>query len=223
MPILWMIGFLAYSCTYVVEKALFCHIYRSPGRSSTDLMDLVTSLLPLRIFIHAGMSIWMYTAVGIFPIEGSSISSNSPGLKQYPAKERVLAKHAFPLFIFILLLLILLLGSQVHTAVFCVKTKLLGWLNFQTRRQFLRGETGVYFSDLPHESEPHDGQNYLTGVKSYSILQNPKYQDLCGHSSHFADGYYDSGYPMTRKPKRLLDAAEYSTAAHSISVRNLQK
>lgn len=123
MPILYIIGMFNFGFTYLVDKYLFINLYRIPNRLSTKIGREATGLVPWAVVLHLLMSIWAFSNSMIFSStkseeaalllsESGSYSASKTGYNPSEAltsatlAKKVYHRHTYPLFLFVLIIVL---------------------------------------------------------------------------------------------------------------------
>ncbi|OQR84185.1 hypothetical protein ACHHYP_13738 [Achlya hypogyna] len=73
MPLMLLIGLGSIIATYWTDKFTFLRVVRSPPQYDGRIADVVGSMLPYAILLHALFGIWMYSNSSIFQTEASTL------------------------------------------------------------------------------------------------------------------------------------------------------
>lgn len=205
MPVLYIIAGLNFLVFYSVEKFLFINLYRIPPRFNTHMNKTAADLIPLAVFLHLGMAIWVLSNKEFFTNSSPTSSSDSvllsgttSAMNSKSLSEKVSQTHTFPLYIFALTLgaMIALQGffrGPLHTVLRIIKGFLIkpeygadddgcGCISIQEQRFESLVEQKVQLVTFRNAMK----RNLIKGLGTYNILQNPEYKQAFAISWKFA-------------------------------------
>lgn len=185
MPVLYIVVFFNFLLFYFVEKFMFVNLYRIPPRFNTYMNKTVAYLIPVAVFIHLLMAIWVLSNNQFFSNSSSTDSSSSlssttnDAIDSQSLSDRISQNHTFSLFIFAVILgaliTLYILFRTFFNSLFTVIKGLCIKSNYKDE-----------------EDSEHDNQvqlvtfrnamkrNLIKGLATYNILQNPDYKQIFG-------------------------------------------
>jgi hypothetical protein len=112
IPILYIIAAANFLVFYLVEKFLFIHMYRIPPHFNSHIGKRATSLIPIALLFHIGVSIWMLSSEDLFYNPSYAWFPQTPvrGFGE-SLRDKISGKATFPLFVTLLVIGFLLLAS----------------------------------------------------------------------------------------------------------------
>jgi hypothetical protein len=108
MPVLYFICTVNLILFFFVEKYCVCELYSLPPRYSSATGRHATSFLPLALILHFAMSVWVLSNPELFDnsANGDARSGASSAQLNNGSQEKVSGKNTYPLFIFMILLIV---------------------------------------------------------------------------------------------------------------------
>lgn len=208
MPALYIIGGANFLVFYIVEKFLFIKYYQNPPRFNTRMNKTVADLIPLAVFLHLGMAVWMLSNKQFFSNSLPTTSSDSEVLSDATnainlksVNEKISQSHTFPLFVFALTLGIIIAFQGFMEGPFRILFKITKGFFIKPEYESEEGTCGcLSIQEKQFESLVKQRvqlvtfrnamkRNLMKGLATYNILQNPNYKQAFGISWKFAVEY----------------------------------
>ncbi|GBG27279.1 Hypothetical Protein FCC1311_035012 [Hondaea fermentalgiana] len=188
LPVLYPIGAMCAMMSFAVDKLFFTKICRTPVEFSTTMQRWGNNVMEWAIIPHILFGTWMLSCPDIFPSSSESQFSDwtvyrnlhdSGGVFQQAA-QRFTRVSAIPN----MLLLFFFLGWRVFTLFGSAASRIAKAIYFRIEHVFSYWLGDDAFTTRQNETltfEPLTiseaiNQNKLSGIKSYFILENPRYQ-----------------------------------------------
>lgn len=186
MPILPIIGFLSFFCSYWIDKYLFCNFYRIPPKYSDKIGSRSTSLIGYAIVLHILMSCWMLGNSQIFPGEyfsdrgAESIEVGDLTITDVVFKKHIMILIAIGIFFVTNSFLQRFLSTFVHALTKVTRCLVCSIGNKVQKLTKVMNTVQVSYSGARE-------RGVIKGLASYNIMQNPKYQEAFAITREFAE------------------------------------
>jgi hypothetical protein len=225
IPLLNVIGFIAFGVQFLVDKYAFIELYRTPHRYTAAIGKMSSIVIPFAVCLHLGMSIWMLSNPEIFSnrdlVSGTltSISQQEQhGTVAAAFVKNIYYPQTYPLFV----MFMMISGSLVLYSM----TKLLLEV-YQRLKILINGDLQQkitiqrYIKEFHNKAAPAFSRavrsNYISGLASYNILHNPIYKERFGVSWRFALTH--NGLRDVRKSALIADEDDDIIKAHNTILR----
>lgn len=186
IPLLYLIGAGNFFVAYFVEKYLFIHLYRIPPHFSNNVGKRATALIPYALVLHLAISMWVLSNPELFEDNQDSNSKSVGGVVNNSVQDKITGQATFPLFIFLLLILVI----RVLTHFFKVSLRSLKKFaaaffgrccttGNDTTKKMASAQAVVTYSRAVQ-------RNLIKGLSTYNILQNPAYKEAFAITWKFA-------------------------------------
>jgi hypothetical protein len=73
MPILWIVGFVTFLVSFLVDKWAFLRVYRLPPKYGPTLARFATNMLPIGVLLHVFLATWSFSAPELFDYENLTV------------------------------------------------------------------------------------------------------------------------------------------------------
>lgn len=186
MPILPIIGFLSFFCSYWIDKYLFCNFYRIPPKYSDKIGSRSTSLIGYAIVLHILMSCWMLGNSQIFPGEyfsdrgAESIEVGDLTITDVVFKKHIMILIAIGIFFVMNSFLQRFLSTFVRALTKVTRCLFCSVGNKVQKLTKVMNTVQVSYSGARE-------RGVIKGLASYNIMQNPKYQEAFAITREFAE------------------------------------
>lgn len=204
MPLLLLVASVSAFVSFWTDKYLFLRYYRIPPRFGHKLSRGVANIVQLALLLHLLVSIWAYAQDELFPADPASSSPSTPLVRLVdqntrwtgPALHPYLIKpHIAPLVLTLVVLASALAARHALLACFNALRAC-----FRCLTCYL-GPPGHAFDRDPFGSRDIFGdlnivdvtytraveRGLITGLHTYNILLNPRYQAAFAISDRFAE------------------------------------
>ncbi|KAH9255443.1 hypothetical protein BASA81_006562 [Batrachochytrium salamandrivorans] len=171
MPLLYPIATISFWIFYWVDKTCVLRFYRTPPEFGSEMSSVLVIVLWLGVMGNLLFAIWAYSIPGLFTATITPVSFS----------QRINQPHILPLVlvcipVLTLFVLTSLVGLTLSCRRCCMKKRI---------KKSTRDLTNDYNDLPPLRAAMQSG--WLRGLKSYNILQNPKYRRAFGVSKSFCD------------------------------------